>query len=419
MISRFAVAGAAGLALGVFAAPQAVALDLGGSCCADVQGRIAELDTAKLRQGDGKISLMIWGEVNRALLMWGDGIHPDVAVMENSGPAAGAQIRFSGSGEARPGVNAGFVLELGVSDTPPPPASQPNSEAPGEAQWETRLANWYVESEQAGRITIGQARSATYGITTIDVSHARTDALPWISTSILLRHASGRGLEADFMQGEDGSRSGYVRYDTPSIYGFIVSAAWGEDSSWDVALRFKQEWEAIRLAAGLGYVWANEDNGIGGAGKARDFVSGSVSAMHVPSGIFVNFAAGRANPGAGAGLEHDGYMYFVQLGLEQRFLSYGATTVYAEYGRYGNTGSGWLAGIGGRGSSEEILSASAVDRLGFGVVQQFNASAVEVFGAFQYFGADMAGADVVVPASGSAGGPETWYGVVVGSRIKF
>ena len=49
------------------------------------------------------------------------------------------------------------------------------------------------------------------------------------------------------------NRDDVIRYDSPSIYGFIVSASWGDNDYSDVALRFKKEWNSIRFAAAVAY----------------------------------------------------------------------------------------------------------------------------------------------------------------------
>ena len=44
------------------------AADLGGSCCADLEERVAELEATSVRKGNRNVSLQVYGQVNRALL---------------------------------------------------------------------------------------------------------------------------------------------------------------------------------------------------------------------------------------------------------------------------------------------------------------------------------------------------------------
>ena len=68
--SRFAIAAALGLVVGVGSARAA---DLGGNCCADLEERIAELEATTARKGNRKMSLTITGQVHRMVLWWDDG----------------------------------------------------------------------------------------------------------------------------------------------------------------------------------------------------------------------------------------------------------------------------------------------------------------------------------------------------------
>jgi len=62
-----------------------------------------------------------------------------------------------------------------------------------------------------------------------------------------------------------------VRYDSPTIAGFTLSAAWGEDDPWDAALRYAGEFGGLRVAAGL-----NRSIAYGGDGGCRAGASASM-----------------------------------------------------------------------------------------------------------------------------------------------
>jgi hypothetical protein len=47
------------------------AADLGGDCCADLEDRVAELEATTVRKGNKKVSVTLYGQVNRAALFWG------------------------------------------------------------------------------------------------------------------------------------------------------------------------------------------------------------------------------------------------------------------------------------------------------------------------------------------------------------
>ena len=52
----------------------AEAADLGGDCCADLEERIAELETTTARKGNRKVSVTITGYVTKQIIFWDDGV---------------------------------------------------------------------------------------------------------------------------------------------------------------------------------------------------------------------------------------------------------------------------------------------------------------------------------------------------------
>ena len=97
------------------------------------------------------------------------------------------------------------------------------------------------------------------------------------------------------MNGSTLSRANAVSYTSPTVGGFSVQAAWGENDVWDAALRYAGEFSGFRVAAGVGYI--NNASGLnevvpeftaGVDGPAQ--WKGSASILHVGTGLFVNGA---------------------------------------------------------------------------------------------------------------------------------
>ena len=72
-------------------------------------------------------------------------------------------------------------------------------------------------------------------INEIVLGNSMIDAGVSYGAGITVAGVDGLGAFADNL---DGQRIDRIRYDTPSVYGFILSASWGEDDVYDVALRF-------------------------------------------------------------------------------------------------------------------------------------------------------------------------------------
>ena len=109
---KTAVAAWAGLGAVFFMLP-AEAADLGGNCCNDLEERVAELEATAAKKGNRKVSVRIYGQVNKAVL-WADGLlaDQDKNVIDNS--ASPTHFGVSGSGKIDKDWSAGFVIEIGL-----------------------------------------------------------------------------------------------------------------------------------------------------------------------------------------------------------------------------------------------------------------------------------------------------------------
>lgn len=444
--SLYALA-AAGLFVGgltMVSAP-ARAADLGGS--SDLEERVAELEATTVRKGNRKVSLELYGQINRALLIWDDGRDSDSYIVDND--HSPSRFGLKGSGTIGGGWKSGFWLEFAVNDALSSAVDNFKNfdEGNGETTFTTRQANLWIENDQFGRVTIGHGSSPTDDLTLINLSGAgvATDARThWLGSFKVRSTDAGAGLQwRNIANGLDTDRGDIVRYDSPSVYGFILSAAWGENDQWDIALKFKKEWNAFRFAAGIGYYYQGDRAGAllaegstssagygGGDNTRRDEWKGSLSAMHVPTGLYVTFAAGeRSNFAQDGAYNPDQGFWYIQGGIDKRFLSYGATTLYGEYGNYSDFGAGnflyngarnTTAGLVRSGVENGQVASTDVDRWGLGVVQKFDASAMEVYALYQHWAADVTRFNVDERAvSRSKVNTEDFDGVAVGARIKF
>ena len=105
-----AIAVLAGLLLSTGSARAA---DLGGNCCADLEERIAELEATTVRKGNRKVSLTLYGWVNKAVLYWNDGSRDNTFFGVDNTQFA---TRFGLRGEAKinPTYKAGFSILIDI-----------------------------------------------------------------------------------------------------------------------------------------------------------------------------------------------------------------------------------------------------------------------------------------------------------------
>jgi predicted porin len=377
-----ALAAASGLLIGATA--PASAADLGGGCCADLEERVAELEATTARKGNRVVSLQIYGQVNKALLFFDNGEDSDAFVVDND--FSGSRFGFLGEAVIKPGWTAGYRMEFDVQDAASDKVEVDNDDPDDEIK--IRINEVYVDSERFGRVTLGQGDSASNQISEISLGNSLRHSEVNVGNNLTVL---GNNVLGDYADNLDGvSRVDRVRYDSPSIYGFVLSASWGEDDYYDVALRFKKEFNSIRVAAGIAYVAADEVNGNEDDLGEFEQVSGSFSVMHIPSGIFLSAAAGEKD--FDDEVLSDASFWYAQAGIEKRVMSYGSTTFYGEYGLY-----------------EGFVENAEAQRWGVGLVQAIDSAAMDVYAQATFW-------DIDDPAFEDNGELTT---ILVGSRIKF
>ena len=285
--SRFAIAAAASVI-----ATNVLAADLGGNCCADLEERGAELEATAARKGNRRVSLTVYGHVNEAVLWWDDGEETNAYVVTNEN----SRTRFGFRGDARisPEWSAGYLLEVGVRIANSANVNQLADDlTPTNLSLDLRHSAWWIESNRLGRLWVGQTSMATDGITEINLSNAAqigaNDINNWNGgfflrlDSDLRRRGDHRRIDRLLARGSandgvvsgltwsaissqananvgDGDRRNLVRYVSPTFSGFTFSWSWGEDDFWDTALRYANEWNGVRVAAGNGFQqWTDGD----------------------------------------------------------------------------------------------------------------------------------------------------------------
>jgi len=243
--------------VGLFAATPAVSADLGGDCCADLEERVAELEATTARKGNRKVSLTISGWVNEAIFAWDDGTAHGVYQGTNS--LEQSRFRFTGEAKIDKDWSAGFVLEIGVQGVPSNKWAQSQDVSIDKLSFNQdngliiRKDNWFIKSKQLGQVAVGLNGTATYhllddadGANTRSFADAEAPAV--YMSSFLIRSGGNfvspasplkwtdvlRGFN-NFTPGQGGRRP-VVRYDSPEIAGFVLTAAWDQSDQWDAAL---------------------------------------------------------------------------------------------------------------------------------------------------------------------------------------
>ncbi len=359
----------------------AIAADLGGDCCADLEERVAELEATTARKGNRKVSLTVSGQVNELVYWWDDG-HESNAYVGTSGFSS-SRFRFLGSAQINADWSAGYLMEIEVVSAQVNKNDQDFDD--GEIATKVRHSMWYLQSKTLGKISVGHTSHAADDITSSiclggvcgTASQGNIDGAPGMG----LFFTSTDRLSTLFAVG-DVDRANVIRYDTPSIAGFVLSADWGEDDMWSVALRYAGEFNGIKIAAAVGYFEDHDCNGStgnkctsssSGDWKYGDYneIRASGAIIHTPTGLFAEggYVRREFDDVSNADLNY----WFVRAGIYQRFIALGKTSLSGEYGSVSNDAFD-IGGAAGYG-----VDLSKGDHYGINLVQDIDSAAMNVF----------------------------------------
>jgi len=392
--SRPAVVTAAGLFAAGLALTPAEAADLGGDCCADLEERVAELEATTVRKGNSKVSLTVSGQVNRELLFWDNGVDDDVYIVDSN--LSSTRLRFSGSARINSSLEAGFKIEF----DPEIDTSDEVDETTGTSALniDMRIHDVWLKGT-VGKLSLGKGDTASNGASEVDISGSGivgySSGFPDHMTSFTFQGGGGPTVGDAFSNFDGLSRRSRLRYDTPTFAGFTVSTSWGQtarqgDDFWDVALRYAGEFGGIRVAAAVA-VTRDEDS-TGAADDETEGVNGSISVMHVPTGLNVTFAAGNRDF---ASTTEDGDFHYVKVGIKQKWFAVGATAISVDYYHGDDINTAFV----GNDDSEFW---------GVQFVQNIDAAAMEIYAGYYHAEYDETGSTF-----------EDMDMFAIGSRIKF
>ncbi len=442
------------------AVSSATAADLGGDCCADLEERIAELEATTARKGNRKVSLTVYGSVNQAVMFWDDATERNTYVVNNK--TATTHFGFEGSATIDPEWRAGYLIEIEAGSANSDFVDQGEiinslgNTVRGFGDDSQRLvvrhSNWWLESKRLGRVSVGQQSNATDNIAEMDLSRTSVVSLSSVETwneGFFLRSADNSSgvvvpglvfvgtlgaaqfsIMGDLWRGNlDGGRGNFVRYDSPVLNGFILSASWGEDDDYAVGLRYAGSFNGVSVKAGIGYQNGKTIDSdalpallAGGTNAIPDHeeVVGSLSVLHEPTGLFATVASGSRNwlesPFVDGVLLDEKYVY-VKAGVLRKWLPLGQTAIYGEYYRMWDNGINVLTGPLVR--SNNLFNETA-ETLGVGLVQHVDAAAMELYLSYRHYWAN----DVTDMLAVINGLPVTDHDirmdvVMTGARIKF
>jgi predicted porin len=392
----------AAVALALAFANPVAAADLGDSCCADLEERIAELEATTARKGNRKVSLSVTGYVTKQIMFWDDGVERN-AYITDVGPTQATNFRFTGEATIAPGWKAGYMMRIqDLTDNPMGSSQFVDSTNMG---LNVQMAHWYLASKELGKLSVGRnalaAKSAAM-FTDLSGTQVIANYVLFDGGGFFLRQDGNlTGLKwGDFgycyaqqrpWGGDcDGIVMNGVRYDSPVFAGFSVSASWGEDDDREIAARYAGEAAGFKLAFGVGYsVNTDEQTQPPPISLSKDsavFQAGGY-AQHLATGLFLHAAYGEEDNNdkkTFAGFtEPNSHQWYVKGGVRRQWLPVGHTVIYGEYGAYIDQLSPAALAAG--------ATSSEFERFGVGAVQEIDAASMSLWVKYREHHADVSG----------------------------
>jgi hypothetical protein len=384
------------------AVAQADAAD--GDCCLDLEAHLVELEAAGARKGNAKVTLTITGYVTKQIMFWDDGVENN-AYISDIGPTQATNFRLTGEAAIAAGWKAGYMVR--IQDLSDNPMGLSQATAHDDRGLNTQMANWYVASRQLGKLSIGKnalaAKSAAMftdqsgtqvianyvlfdgggfflrdgdallGLRWGDLGYCYSQARPW-----------GGDCDGIVMNG--------VRYDSPTLAGFSMSASWGVDDDWEVAGRYAGEVGGFKISLGAGYsVNSDESTQPPPVSESKDSAFFQVGgyAQHLATGLFLHAAYGEEDNHGKQTLtgftEPNSHQWYTKVGIRRQWFASGHTVLFAECGQY-------IDQLSPKALAAD-LTGSEFTRFGLGAVQEIDAAAMSVWVRLREHSADVSGPD--------------------------
>lgn len=421
------------------------AADLGGNCCADLEERIAELEATTARKGNRKVSLTVSGWVNEALFLWDDGVERNTYVGTNGREQS--RVRFVGDAKINSDLSAGYILEIGVWGADSRNFTQDDDSGGSRAGTTTlRRSSWFLKSKTFGKFLVGKDAPANYHLLDdANATNTRTFADPEANDYALggffARNSNGKGfilnttpnpdanlkwtdilvgVQNDTI-GQDGLRN-VVRYDSPEFAGFTFTATWGEDDIWATSLTYKNTLGDFDLLGKVGYGEVTDEGQRcapkpGATDESCEMWGVAGTVLHKPTGLYVFAAYSGAKDenrkDVQAQADDSDSLWFVQAGIERKWLDLGKTTIYGQYQESdgGSNVNVNLAGLGGG-----FIQSSDINFWGLGVVQKIENAAMDLYVTYTHAEGDFKLNDAGAISKVNL---EEFDSIITGARVQF
>jgi len=325
-----------------------------------------------IKPGSDKVGVQIYGQVNRGVLYVDDGNDSEIYHVDNDNSST--RLGINAKSKTGGDLEVGAKFEVQFESNSSSEVSQTALSA-GTDNFTKRHLDLFFESKRFGKLSMGQGDTASNNTSEVDLSGTSLIGYSDVETvagGMFFFDATANSLSTttvgNVFNNMDGlSRKDRLRYDTPSLYGFVLSASAVEEKAEDIALWYNKAFPGFKLSAAAAY--ANIDNA-----TVDDQLNGSVSVL-LDSGFNATFAAGSQNMRASG---RDGAtFYYAKLGYNWKHFDIGPTAVSFDYGTHNNVAQ----------------NDDEADTFGLQFVQELTNWRTELYLGYRYFDLERNGKD--------------------------
>lgn len=343
-----------------------------------------------VKSGNDKVSVKLYGQLNRGALYADDGDKGRWYFVDNDNSST--RIGLLGKANPMSEVSLGTRFEVEFQSNPSNEVSQLDDNGVGDNNFKQRHFDIFLDSERFGKLSLGQGSTASDGTAEVDLSG--TDVVGYSSIADMAGgfyfwDKSSNGLSStqigNVFTNMDGlGRDDRLRYDSPNFKGFAASASVVSGNAADLALRYSAEIGETKVAAAAAY-----SDPAGNSTTVDSTVDGSVSFLH-NSGFNGTLAIGSQNKKISG--QDDGSFFYAKLGYRHGFFSIGETALALDYALNEDIGQ----------------NGDEADSFGLLAVQYIDNWATEYYLGFRYHNLDRNNTDY-----------DSINAVLTGFRVKF
>jgi hypothetical protein len=286
----------------------------------------------KLRSGTDESYIEVYGQINKGLLIFDDGGSTlGYFPVDNDNSSTRGGIRTYAAINEVWSIGGNAEAEWNPYSTAN--VDQLNRDDFDWNTWQLRKLEFYTESRNLGKLSLGQGSMASDGTAESDLSGTSVVGYSKIQDMAggqFFRLTDGTlssvHVKNAFTNFDGLQRKLRARYDTPKFAGFSLGTSVGTQvipnespyvTVWDVAARYENTIGDYKLGGAVAFSRPGDD---------ENLYDGSVSVLHEPSGLSLTLAAAYSDQEPA-----DARYGYVKLGYQADFFEVGKTAMSIDY----------------------------------------------------------------------------------------